>query len=262
MNISSEILADESAYVIFTSADRYTKIAVADGATSSNNAAYKVYTCEVAAKEMTAPITVQVVTANGNSPVYTYTVAKYAAKVANGNFTAEEKALASAMLDYGTEAQLRFDYNTDNLASADKEITAIPESANIASYVKTIGGDAISGITSSGTTAVLDSEIAIRYYFEFGTDVDTTAYTFKYAGKALTLQSSENGYYVEIANISAKNYDKSYTVSVTSAEGTMTVSTSVYAYINSILTEGPAESAEVAEAAYWYCEAAKAYFAK
>ncbi len=268
--LSDEILADEDAYMQFTVAGETTKVPVSQ-ATRSTQGDYYVFTCNVAAKQMTDVINAQLFSGDGSySDTYIYTVAKYASAVANGNFGDNEKALANAMLVYGAEAQLRFNYRTDDLATADTDVAEIPENA-LSGYEKVVGGKELAGISSYGCSASLESTTAINFYFtlESGAELDSFKYTVN--GKELIPQLTDDPQaiaeegvtycYVQLTGISAKDYDKTYTLTVTDAENNeMTVEYSVYAYIAGLFAQNKTESYEVAQAAYWYCEAAQTYF--
>lgn len=91
MELSDDIVSDESAYMNFTLPDGTTsKVYVSgtheDGTTATtdttvkDNTTYYVFTCEVTAKEMTADIQAQMIGNNGEKKgkVYTYTVKEYA----------------------------------------------------------------------------------------------------------------------------------------------------------------------------------------
>lgn len=85
---------------------------------------YYVFTCEVAAKEMTSDIQAQMIGNNGEKKgtVYTYTVKEYADYILS-HMSAEESDISKAtiqlvkgMLNYGGAAQKYFGYKTDKLA--------------------------------------------------------------------------------------------------------------------------------------------------
>ena len=93
--------------------------------TVKNGVTYYVFTCEVAAKEMTSDIKAQMIGNNGEKKgtVYTYTVKEYADYILS-HMSAEESDISKAtiqlvkgMLNYGGAAQKYFGYKTDKLAS-------------------------------------------------------------------------------------------------------------------------------------------------
>ena len=136
MELSDDIVNDASAYMNFTLPNGTTsKVYVSgtheDGSTATtdttvkNGVTYYVFTCEVAAKEMTSDIKAQMIGNNGEKTgkVYTYTVKEYADYILS-HMSAEESDISKAtiqlvkgMLNYGGAAQKYFGYKTDKLAS-------------------------------------------------------------------------------------------------------------------------------------------------
>ena len=136
MELSNDIVNDESAYMNFTLPNGTTsKVYVngthEDGSTATtdttvkNGVTYYVFTCEVAAKEMTSDIKAQMIGNNGEKKgtVYTYTVKEYADYILS-HTSAEGSDISKAtiqlvkgMLNYGGAAQKYFGYKTDKLAS-------------------------------------------------------------------------------------------------------------------------------------------------
>lgn len=142
MELSDDIVSDESAYMNFTLPDGTTsKVYVSgtheDGMTATTdttvkgNATYYVFTCEVTAKEMTADIQAQMIGNNGEKKgkVYTYTVKEYADYILShmsadeGDVSKATIQLVKGMLNYGGAAQKYFGYKTDKLASDGLELT-------------------------------------------------------------------------------------------------------------------------------------------
>ena len=136
MELSNDIVSDESAYMNFilpngTTSKVYVSGTHEDGSTATtdttvkNGVTYYVFTCEVAAKEMTSDIKAQMIGNNGEKKgtVHTYTVKEYADYILS-HMSAEESDISKAtiqlvkgMLNYGGAAQKYFGYKTDQLAS-------------------------------------------------------------------------------------------------------------------------------------------------
>ena len=136
MELSNDIVNDESAYMNFilpngTTSKVYVSGTHEDGSTATTDTTvkdgvtYYVFTCEVAAKEMTSDIQAQMIGNNGEKTgkVYTYTVKEYADYILS-HMSAEESDISKAtiqlvkgMLNYGGAAQKYFGYKTDKLAS-------------------------------------------------------------------------------------------------------------------------------------------------
>ena len=136
MELSDDVVNDESAYMNFTLPNGTTsKVYVSgtheEGSTATtdttvkNGVTYYVFTCEVTAKEMTSDIRAQMIGNNGEKKgkVYTYTVKEYADYILS-HTSAEGSDISKAtiqlvkgMLNYGGAAQKYFGYKTDKLAS-------------------------------------------------------------------------------------------------------------------------------------------------
>ena len=156
MELSDDIVNDESAYMNFTLPNGTTsKVYVSgtheDGSTATtdttvkNGVTYYVFTCEVAAKEMTSDIKAQMIGNNGEKTgkVYTYTVKEYADYILS-HMSADESLtsratiqLVKGMLNYGGAAQKYFGYKTDKLASDGLDLTEpVFDDTSIISFIK------------------------------------------------------------------------------------------------------------------------------
>ena len=156
MELSNDIVNDESAYMNFTLPNGTTsKVYVSgtheDGSTATtdttvkNGVTYYVFTCEVAAKEMTSDIKAQMIGNNGEKTgkVYTYTVKEYADYILS-HMSADESLtsratiqLVKGMLNYGGAAQKYFGYKTDKLASDGLDLTEpVFDDTSIISFIK------------------------------------------------------------------------------------------------------------------------------
>ena len=157
MELSNDIVNDESAYMNFilpngTTSKVYVSGTHEDGSTATtddttvkNGVTYYVFTCEVAAKEMTSDIKAQMIGNNGEKKgkVYTYTVKEYADYILS-HTSAEESDISKAtiqlvkgMLNYGGAAQKYFGYKTDKLASDGLALTEpVFDDTSIINFIK------------------------------------------------------------------------------------------------------------------------------
>ncbi len=155
MELADDVVSDESAYMNFTLPNGTTsKVYVSgtheDGSTATTDTTvkdgvtYYVFTCEVAAKEMTSDIKAQMIGNNGEKKgkVYTYTVKEYADYIlshtsAEGNNGSATVQLVKGMLNYGGATQKYFGYKTDKLASDGLTLTEpVFEDTSIISSIK------------------------------------------------------------------------------------------------------------------------------
>ena len=162
MELSNDIVKDESAYMNFTLPNGTTsKVYVSgtheDGSTATTDTTvkdgvtYYVFTCEVAAKEMTSDIKAQMIGNNGEKTgnVYTYTVKEYAdyilshTSAAGSNYGSATVQLVKGMLNYGGATQKYFGYKTDQLASDGLALTEpVFDNTSIISSIKNEGNKA------------------------------------------------------------------------------------------------------------------------
>ena len=156
MELTDDIVNDESAYMNFTLPNGTTsKVYVSgtheDGSTATTDTTvkdgvtYYVFTCEVAAKEMTSDIKAQMIGNNGEKTgkVYTYTVKEYADYILShtsaegSNYGSATVQLVKGMLNYGGAAQKYFGYKTDQLASDGLALTEpVFDDTSIINFIK------------------------------------------------------------------------------------------------------------------------------
>ena len=156
MELTDDVVNDESAYLNFTlpngtTSKVYVKGTHEDGSTATtdttvkNGVTYYVFTCEVAAKEMTSDIKAQMIGNDGEKKgkVYTYTVKEYADYILShtsaegSNYGSATVQLVKGMLNYGGAAQKYFGYKTDQLASDGLALTEpVFDDTNIINFIK------------------------------------------------------------------------------------------------------------------------------
>ena len=196
MELSNDIVNDESAYMNFilpngTTSKVYVSGTHEDGSTATtdttvkNGVTYYVFTCEVAAKEMTSDIQAQMIGNNGEKKgtVYTYTVKEYADYILS-HMSAEESDISKAtiqlvkgMLNYGGAAQKYFGYKTDKLASDGLDLTGAV--FNDTSIINNITNDANKAsvthdnakVTFKSAYLSLNSTTDLCVYVQFADDV-------------------------------------------------------------------------------------------
>lgn len=226
------------------------------------------FTCEVAAKEMTDNIDVQFHCGDQSSEPTQYSVKEYASTIiANESDTYDEKtiSLARKLLDYGAASQIYFNYNTDNLAN--HEFTG--DNLNVTSdmlqtYAKSVQShDQIATLTS--TNLILESETTLKMYFTFVDGVSRDDFIFTDEnGNTLEAVASGNRYCVVFENIKAHELDKDYAVTITSVQDgnlshTYNYSALSYCYVALSYAQASTKLQNLAKTIYLYNQAAEAY---
>ena len=286
MELSQEVLSDEGAYMQFIvpgEKESTAKVMVCDVKDAPQTVEGKtcyVFSCGVAAKDMTKDIKAQLFCTNGKkSQEYTYSVREYADYMIQNegqSYTADAVKMVKAMLNYGAYTQQYFNYNTENLANASLQEAEkqLPElgSTDLEAYTPTKTGS-VEGLNYYGSSLMLTEKTAIRHYFTLEAGNKIGDYTFRVgqgsSKKELIPVQKGSRYYVEIENIAANDLSTPYVVSVSQGKGQeneCTIEYSAYSYIKTILGDSASRYKEelknAMKALYQYCEAAKEIAAK
>ena len=262
--LADEFYNDATAKIKFTVAGEDAgEVAVQNGTKIAQNGnVYYVYTCNVSAKQMTDTITAQAVSETATLKVNSYTVAQYAEAILASEYAAADKALATALLNYGAAAQTYFAYNTGALANASVTDKAIAE-VSTPDTTKAVDAD-LDGITFAGFSALFQADTTLRFYFR---TENIAAYTFN--DGALTAQSTTTDqgatiYYVDVTGIAAADMDSAVSLTVSDGNATQTIQYSVESYMNDVVNgaDYTAEAINLVKAACAYGQAADAYLAQ
>ena len=263
MLLSDEVLADETAYMEFTMADG--EVIQIPASQSKLIGEYDVFTCEVAAKEMTDIITSQFYYDNGKAAFtekpHVYNVRAYAKHVLESN--SEAQALMEAMVNYGAASQAYFDYNTGDLANSiqDKDgnsLVAVPDYENV--HITEFDfdrGQGTENVKLYSASLILNSETTLRLFFNGNI-------TAAYQGKSLEVKYRGGLYYVDIVNIAAKYLDDDVTVTINDGTDNAEISFSPMSYCQLVEQDTTGsfstEMKNLARALYLYNQAADDYF--
>lgn len=211
MELDSRLLANEHAYMRFTLPNGQTQqIPVSDAKTDQvDEGTYYVFTCRVAAKEMTSEITAQICTDTLQGPVYSFTVQDYAKYICNNSaeYSTEAAALAEAMLQYGAYAKAYFEGTALAPTAAMEAVTA----DTLSELTPGSSGTLPEEITYYGSTLLLESNTVLRHYFRVEPGFDVSQYAFT--------GSKGNYYYIDTAGISVNRFRIPVSVSVTEQTG-------------------------------------------
>lgn len=285
MELNQSVAESGAAYMQFTLPDgSVQKIPAKDAVkTTMGGKTYYVFSCDVAAKEMTDEIRAQVVVPGDAedetrySAEYTYSVKQYADYLfahKDGNEEYERAAeLIKSMLNYGSYAQKYFSHNVDALANeadyiteAEKDVSGV--TAELLEAYRNSAEQKNDFVKFEGSNLVLLSQTTLKLYFTLDeAKADQIVFTCARGGKEQELKKTKSGqyYFVEITDIAAKDLDEEYTVTISDGETDFQVTYSVMAYCYNVLTreitdQRTKELKDVIAALYLYNQEANVYF--
>lgn len=277
MEIPENIMQeDPDAYVEFTvNGEQRSRIKVKD---AEDKGTTKVFTCNVAAKEMTSDITANLVVNGQKGKDHIYSVKEYADQIINnssGGYSPEAINLVKAMLNYGASAQNFFNFKSENLANAsldeaDKKVEVV-ELADFSKYKGEIEDASDMGINYYGSSLSLNADTNVKDYFTLseGHKIDEYSFSYETNGKSTevkpgtTLINKETHYYVDIPGIAAQHLDKEIVVTIKRVNDGKTVTWKYnpfsYGYVVKEKAQDNKELNAVMDALYSYWQRADAY---
>lgn len=210
------VLEDENAKMVFTVPDAsYTVEVPVSEATPYGQ--FYIFTCEVAAKEMASDIYCQVVIEDDTSDTFRYSVKEYAEVILADSATYEKDIpLVKAMLNYGANSQVYFDYHTEKLANDSVYISdadkVLPQ-ADLTEYQHTLEGEQ-EGVSYYGSSLVLMSETSVKHYFYFENEEDVETLEITVDGEKVTPVKNGGYYEIKISDIPAHRLQKMHEIKV------------------------------------------------
>ena len=286
MELAGSVAGSDTAYMHFTLPNGTEKDVLVSEAvkdtTMVKGKTYYVFSCDVAAKEMTDEIRAQVMVPGDvvrYGKEYTYTVKQYADYLfqhKDNNATYEKAAgLIKSMLNYGSYAQKYFKHREETPANAGDYITEEEKdvSAVTADTLISYGNPAEQKsefVKFEGSNLLLLSQTTLRLYFTVDeTKVEDMVFTCIRNGEERELEKVKSGnyYYVEITDIAAKDLDETYTVTVSDSSSRLEVQYGVLAYCYNVLKreitdQRTQELKDVIAGLYLYNQEANRYFEK
>ena len=188
-------------------------------------------------------------------------------RIANST-NAKMVAIAKAVQNYGTSAQIYFNYNTD--AITDEARAALTEAVSddtivekMAAYAAKDSGNIPAGVSKITSTLLVEADHTYRYYYYLAEGADVSNYTFKIDGTVVTPTYDEDNdrYYVQIPGIPSGKLSTAHTFSVSDGTDTRTTEASALSYAYGRVLNSSNEALKVlSKALYLYSMAANDYF--
>lgn len=265
----SEASYNGGGYIRFTKSNgEISDIDICEGE-KDEESGYYVYSCEVAAAEMTERITAIVYSEKGSvvKGFGRYSVREYAEEIVNGSeYSTEAKEAVKAMLNYGAYAQKYFG-NTENGLANDGIEDNVPEFEGVERGTMGIYGD-LGGLRYVSTALELCSRTVMYHYFKLDEGEKISDYSFKLGGKEVTPTVSEkNGekrYCIKIEGIAPTNISKGLGLVIYGVDGeyigSFTYSPTHYLYLVVTTVNDNPDLVYLAKAMYIYSDAVYAYF--
>lgn len=204
------------------------------------------FTCPLAPKDYKKTVTLKV-TVDGESVEANFSVEQYASLLPE---TDPAYALTQATIAYCESARAYFAGET--VGTATEDITD-----DLSSYKAVATGEK-GNVTAVYFSVVLETKTSIFIYFRTSA---TELPTCSYAGKTIVpekVDGEDNLYVIKLQNIASPDLDASYEVTI----GTLNVSYSVYAYVNTQKGTTDVALGNVIRALYRYGKCANEYFAE
>ena len=177
-----------------------------------------VFKAEVAAKELTKDTIITIGFEDYPDFVtygteYRFSVRDYCDAYLDKYPTGRYVNIINALKNYGAMAQKYFDYKTDDLIVEEPDISGVTLPSE--STVEKSG--AVSGISHTSVSLVLEAETIIRHYFTLSGEVSIEDYSFSVGNEPLEVKATDTvgKYYVDITDVSPNELGIKYTVTVT-----------------------------------------------
>lgn len=288
VSLPESVLADETAYAVFTQSGETTKQYVKDVKAKPETVfEQKVYrfTYDIAAADIYTKINFRLYgtvggTANSIVPLYSatrdftsagfdYSVADYLKERIENSANDKMVALAKAMLDYGKAAA---EYFNVEIAEDEEFSTEFAEFTRVPAMLKRYQLSASTGIRplgfeDAGMQLLVGPTVSYKVFIKFSGYIDFSDYTITVDGEAAELTNEGNNIYsFTVSGINATALGDSITLAIHEGDYTVTYDLSglSYAYLLATVEASTPEQAtknvNLGKALYLYYQAAKTYF--
>lgn len=230
---------------------------------------YLCFYCDVNVEDIAEPIQARVQKRDGSYiPIRTVTGTSYpngfffspmdyaTSKKTTGT-TANMRALAQALEDYGVAAQNFFKDRALDLRDEVKNV----KSQDLSAWAAKTEGKLPAGVTGTSFSVMFKADNSLRIYLEFDRNSNPGQYSYKIDGNSVALKNKSDGvFYLTVENIAANALDTKHSFSISDGKDTYVIETSALGYAKSAIDHGGAAMADLGRALYLYNRAADRYF--
>lgn len=275
--LNDQYISGDNDFLAFTCAGRRVEQLVSE--TWSDDQDRAVFTLDLAARQMTDQVTLQMNVGGTDGTPVNCSVRSYAdAILAGTEYTEQEKEMVRAMLNYGSYTQLYAGYNTDNLAAAGlyaagEDPVLNGDAPDLTEYAYSYElKDQEDGLQVGKASLLLGTDVSIRFYYQPGAGKTAEDYLPTQEGylendMILGYDQDKDMYYAEIVHISPLDLGRMYTLVIYEApepdfdNPIATVTFGALSYCRSMIENEEASDASrnLSRAIYNYYEAANAF---
>ena len=275
--LNDQYISGDNDFLAFTCAGRRVEQLVSE--TWSDDQDRAVFTLDLAARQMTDQVTLQMNVGGTDGTPVNCSVRTYAdAILAGTEYTEQEKEMVRAMLNYGSYTQLYAGYNTDNLAAAGlyaagEDPVLNGDAPDLTEYAYRYElKDQEDGLQVGKASLLLGTDVSIRFYYQPGAGKTAEDYLPTQEGylendMILGYDQDKDMYYAEIVHISPLDLGRMYTLVIYEApepdfdNPIATVTFGALSYCRSMIENEEASDASrnLSRAIYNYYEAANAF---
>ncbi len=272
------IIKDSGAYMKFTKDGVEKKVMVSDvldsrSVTDDGTVLYK-FSYEIVAKEFRDKVNfrlydgndrpIRFVSVSGNDfgvNGYDWALSDYLENRLEYSSNPKMRTLAAAMLDYGTAAQIYFNYNITPALGVSEAVREVQYS-EFDQYAAVTDGTYPEGFTGNLFSLVLEGDTSLKMYFQFDSEHDpVNDYKYFVDGSSADIQVTSDGqYYLIVRNIAAKALDREHRFTITDGVNTYTISCSALTYARVLAASQNQANQDLGNAILLYNTAAKDYF--
>ena len=169
--------------------------------------------------------------------------------------------LARAMLDYGSAAQLYFNYNVDDSIVVTNAVSSIQYSEfDPYESVKSDDIDKPDGFIKNTFSLILEGDTALKMYYNFSEGYDPFSYQYFIDGNEAVLHKDGKKYYLIVEDIVAKKLDVAHEFTITDGTKTYTIISSALSYARYLAGQDNVNKQNLGKAILVYNRMAKEYF--